>query len=64
MRYTRILSWSFLYPPPAMSEIEIYDLKTGQGERNDLASSHPELVGKMLDFMVEILHSRHRKEAF
>lgn len=41
----------FLHPPPAVPEIEIYDLETDPEETDNLALSQPGLVKKMMDFM-------------
>jgi arylsulfatase A-like enzyme len=49
--YSDSQSRYFLHPPPAVPEIEIYDLAADPSESHNLALSRPELVDKMLDLM-------------
>jgi len=48
----------FLFPPPGIPEIEIYDLRNDPQERTNLATKNPELARRLLDFWNEIYRQK------
>jgi len=50
----------FLFPPPQLAEIEVYDLEKDPDEKINLASKRQDLVKRLSDFM--LVHYKQRRK--